>query len=112
MPELAVDPGDTRDKAIRFDRAQDGARLGVDLVDFAGAVLSDPKSPFSPGQARVAALGRRGDRGDNLARLRIDLLDPVVGKLPEVLAVKSCAGLGGDRDLADQRAALGIERDD
>src|SRR5262249_34531990 len=33
MPEFAVDPGNARDEAIGFNRAQDGAGLGVDLVD-------------------------------------------------------------------------------
>ena len=58
VPELAVHPGDAGDEAIRLDRAQDGAGLGVDLVDLAGAVLADPERPLGPGQARVAAVGR------------------------------------------------------
>src|SRR6266508_2547062 len=112
VPELAVHPGDAGDEAIRFDRAQDGAGLGVDLVDLAGAVLADPERPLGPGQVRVAAVGRRRDGGADLARARIDLLDPVVGELPEVFAVEGGAGVGGDGELADQRAAAGIEGDD
>src|SRR6266540_3096976 len=82
VPELAVHPGDAGDEAIRFDRAQDGAGLGVDLVDLAGAVLADPERPLGPGQARVAAVGGRWDGGDNLARARIDLLDLIIAELP------------------------------
>src|SRR6266581_1479768 len=43
MPEFAVDPRHSRDEAVRLDRAQDRARLGVDLVDLPVAVLSDPE---------------------------------------------------------------------
>src|SRR6185369_11277891 len=67
VPEFAVDPGDARDETIRFDRAQDGAGLGVNLVNLAGAVLSHPERPLGPGQARVAAVGRRRESGDHLA---------------------------------------------
>ena len=111
VPELAVHPRDARDEAIRFNSAQDGAGLGVDLVDLAGAVLSDPECPLGPGHARVAAVGGRRDGGDDLTRARIHLLDPVVAKLPQVLAVEGSARVGGDGEFADQRAALGIERD-
>jgi hypothetical protein len=31
MPQLAVDPGHTRDESIRFDCAYNGAGLGIDL---------------------------------------------------------------------------------
>jgi hypothetical protein len=80
--------------------------LGVDLVDLAGAVLADPERPLGPGQARVAAVGGRGNGSDDLARAWVDLLDAVVGELPQVLAVEGGAGVGGDVELADQRAAL------
>ena len=74
--------------------------------------LSDPERSLGPGQARVAAVGGRRDGGDDLARARVDLLDAVVGELPQELAVEGSAGVGGDGELADQRAALGIEGDD
>src|SRR3712207_8876924 len=54
--------------------------LGVDLADLAGAVLADPERPLGPGQARVAAVGGRRNSGDDLARARVDLLDPVVDR--------------------------------
>src|SRR5262245_57463756 len=44
MPELAIDPGNTGDEAVRLDGAPDGARLGVDLVDLALAVLPHPQA--------------------------------------------------------------------
>src|SRR6266404_4954433 len=96
----------------RFDRAQDRAGPGVDLVDLAGAILADPERPLGPGQAGVAAVGRGRNGGDDLARARIDLLDPVAGELPEVPAVEGGAGVGGDGELAHQPAANGIEGND
>src|SRR5262245_25823861 len=112
MPEFTVNPGNARDVTIRFDRAQDGTGLGVNLVNLAGAVFTHPKRPLGPGQARIAALRRRRDGGDNLARAWINFLNPVVGELPQVLAIEGSAGFGRDRKFADQRAALGIERHD
>src|SRR6266404_3471208 len=96
----------------RFDRAQDRAGPGVDLVDLAGAILADPERPLGPGQAGVAAVGRGRNGGDDLARARIDLLDPVAGELPEVPAVEGGAGVRGDGELAHQPAANGIEGND
>src|SRR5689334_12586554 len=64
VPQLAVDPGNTRDETIRFDRAQDGAGFGVNLAYFAGTVLAHPERPLRPRQSRVA-LRRRRDAGDN-----------------------------------------------
>src|SRR5262249_31968561 len=102
MPEVAGDPGNARDEASGFNTAQDRAGLGVDLVDLAGAILSNPKRPLGPGQARVAAVGRRRNGGYHLARARIHLLDPVIGELPQVLAIEGSAGLSRDGELADQ----------
>src|ERR1051326_6929764 len=101
VPELAVDPGNARDESIRFDGAEDGAGPGVNLVNLAGAVLSNPERPLGPRQARVATVCGRGDGGDDLPRARIDLLDPGVGDLPQVFAIEGSAGLGGDGDLAN-----------
>ena len=50
VPELAVDPGDARDEAVRFDRAQNRAGIGIDLVDLPFAILPDPQRPFGPRQ--------------------------------------------------------------
>src|SRR4029434_135926 len=109
VPELAVHPGDARNESIRFNRAKDGTGRGVDLVDLAGVVLSNPEGPFGPSQARVASVSGRQDSVYDVARARIDLLDRVAGELPQVFAVEGGAGLGGDSELADQRSAHGIE---
>ena len=58
VPQLAVDPGHAGDEAVGLDGAQDGAGLGIDLVDLAIAVLPDPQAALGPGEARVAAAGR------------------------------------------------------
>jgi hypothetical protein len=68
VPELAVHPRDTRDKAIGLQRSQDLARLGIDLVDAAVVILADPQRALGPGQSgAVTAPGRRrpalGDLG-------------------------------------------------
>jgi hypothetical protein len=76
------------------------------------ARYSPTQRPLGPGQARVAAVGRRRDRGDDLARARIDLLDPAIGELPQVSAVEGGAALGDHRELADHRAARGVEGDE
>src|SRR4030095_13544233 len=107
VPEFPVHPGDASNESVRLDRAQDRAGLGVDLVDLPGAVLADPERSLGPGQARVAAVGRRWDGGEHLARVWIHTLD-----LPEVLAVEGGAGLRGNAALPDQRAPVGFERDD
>src|SRR5918996_4824334 len=46
VPEFAVDKGNARNKAIRFNRAQDCSGHGVNLVNLAGAVLSHPERPL------------------------------------------------------------------
>src|SRR4030095_10483059 len=112
VPEFAVDPGNARDEPIRFDRAQDGAGLGFNLVNLAGAILSHPERPLGPSQARIAAVGWRRDGGDNLARAGVNFLNPVAGQLPQVPAIEGRARFRRDAEFADHRAALGIERDD
>src|SRR6266567_8351537 len=92
MPELSVDPGNPGDEAVGFDRAENGARLGIDLVDFAGPVMPNPERSFGPGETRVTAGSRRWDRGEHLACLWIDLVNATLNDLKEVLAVegRSC----------------------
>src|SRR5262245_56501495 len=46
VPQLAVHPGHTGDEAVRLDGAQDRPGVGVDLVDLAVAVLTDPQPAF------------------------------------------------------------------
>src|SRR5262245_43181766 len=50
VPQFAVDPRHASDETVRFDRALDGARLGIDLQDLAIAVLPDPQAALGPGE--------------------------------------------------------------
>ena len=55
MPEFAVDPTDAGDEAVRLDGAKHGPGLGIDLVDLAASVISDPERSLGPGKPRIAA---------------------------------------------------------
>ena len=88
VPELAIDPGDAGDEAIRLDGAEHGSGLGIDLMDPAGAVLADPERPVGPGEPRIPAVAGRRDRAEHLAGGRVDLLDHRLGDLEQVLAVE------------------------
>jgi hypothetical protein len=98
VPQLAVDPGDAGDEALRLDRAKDRPRLGIDLMDLAVAILPDPEGAFGPGESRIAAHARRRDGGEHAAGLRIDLLDAVLGKLEQVPAVEGRSRMRGDSE--------------
>src|SRR5579871_6351571 len=85
--------------------------LGIDLMDFAAAVLPYPARAFGPGKTGiVAAPAGRRDRRHDAAGVRIDLQDAIFGDLKEVLAVRGGPGIGADRDRADYSTALGVER--
>src|SRR5262249_54833848 len=99
VPELAVDPGDTCDEAIGFDRAKDRPRLGIDLVDLPLPILPHPQGAFGPRQPRATAAGRR-NRGEHTAALRIDLQDAIVGELKQMPAVERRACICGNLDRA------------
>jgi hypothetical protein len=45
VPQLSIDPSDTGDKAIGFDRAQYRSRLRIDLMNFSSTVLAYPQGP-------------------------------------------------------------------
>src|SRR5204863_6179101 len=40
VPKLALDPGDAGDEAVGLDGAKDRSCFGIDLMDFAGAMLA------------------------------------------------------------------------
>src|SRR5688500_1844815 len=42
VPQLAVDEAHAGHEAVRFDRAQHGARVRIDFQDLAVAILADP----------------------------------------------------------------------
>src|SRR5215510_6354802 len=109
VPELAVDPGDPGDDAVRLDGAKDRARLGIDLVDLAVPMLAHPERPFGPRQPRVTAAAGRRDRGHHTAGLRVDFLDAILGDLKQVLAVEGGSRMRGDIDRAHHRSARRIE---
>src|SRR5438552_2342554 len=77
MPEFPVDPRHSRDEAVRLDRAQDRARLGVDLVDLPVAVLPDPERALCPRHARVVTLAGRRKGGDDRSRRGVDFLNAI-----------------------------------
>src|SRR5512144_1705301 len=96
VPEIAIDPGDAGDEAVRFDRAKDRAGLRIDAMDLPLAIVPHPERSFGPGEARVAAAGGCRNRREHTAGPRVDLLDAILGDLVEVLAVEGRAGVSGD----------------
>src|SRR6185312_11346848 len=108
VPELAVEPGDAGDEAARFDGAENGAGIGIDLVDLARAILPDPERPFRPGEAGILAATRRRDGREHAAGRGIDLLDAVLGDLEQVPSVEGGAGMRRDIDRAHRLAARRI----
>ncbi len=109
MPELAVDPGDSCDEAVGFDGAQDRAGIGIDLEDLPVPVHAHPECSFSPREPGVTAAAGCRDRAQYAAGFGVDLLDPILGDLEEVLPVEGRPGVGRDIDRALQLAAGGIE---
>src|ERR1700676_1039185 len=110
VPELAVDPGDPGDEAVRLDGAKNRPCLGIDLMDLPVPILPHPERPFGPREPRVAAAAGRRDRGEHAAGLRIDLLDAILGDLKQVLAVERRSCMRGDLDRAHRLPARRIER--
>src|SRR6185369_10470528 len=110
MPEFTVYPRHAGDEAVRLDRAQDRARLGVDLVDLAVAMLADPERALGPGQARVVALAGCRKGRNYRSRRGVDFLNATVSELVEVAPVERGAGVGCDADGAHSLAARRVER--
>src|SRR5262245_47037162 len=81
VPELAVDPRHAGDEAVRLDGAHDRAGCGIDLVDFAIAVLPDPQTAFCPGESGITPVARRRNRRYYIAGRGIDLVDARFGDL-------------------------------
>src|SRR5229473_1069440 len=87
VPELAVDPGHAGDEALGLDGAQNGAGLGIDLMDLALAILPHPERPFGPGEPGVGAAAGRRDRRQHTTGRRIEGGQLVSGGNPDVLTV-------------------------
>jgi len=98
MPQLSIDPSDSGDEAVGFDGAKNCACFGVHLIDLSVPVMSDPESPFGPGEPRVAAGPRRRDGGEDPASLWVDLLNAILRDLKKVPAVKCGSCMRGDVD--------------
>src|SRR3984957_17783273 len=108
VPELAIDPSDSRDEAVGFDGAKNRPGGRIELMDFSVPILPHPQRPFSPRKPRAAAPGR-GNRAEHAAGVRINFLDTVARKLEQVMTVKSRSGMRRDIDRADRLPGLGIE---
>ena len=81
VPELSVNPGHSRDKAVGLDDPKNRAGLGIDLMDLAIPILTDPERSFRPRQPRVPATAGPRDGSEHFATLRINLLDAILGDL-------------------------------
>src|SRR5688500_4990386 len=79
-------------------------------MDLPVPILSDPERPFGPREPGVTAAAGRRDGGEHTPRLRIDLLDAILGELKEVLAVERGSCMCGDIDRAHHSPGRGIER--
>jgi hypothetical protein len=109
VPELAVDPGDTGNEAIRLDRAKNRPGLRINLMDLPVPILSDPERAFGPREPGVAAATGRRDCGEHASCSWIDLLDAILGELKQVLAVEGRARVCRDVDRANRFPVLWIE---
>src|SRR5262245_47722136 len=78
-------------------------------MDLAVAILTDPERPLCPRESRVATAAGRRDRGQHMPSLGIDLLNPILGKLIEVLAVERGSRMAGDVNRAHYLPAVRIE---
>ncbi|MNF72070.1 hypothetical protein D3C84_540360 [compost metagenome] len=112
MPQSPLDEGDTGDKAVGFNGAQDLAVSGVDLVNLAFLILPHPQRAFGPGQSRIAATTGGGNGRKDMSGPGIDFVDAVFGDLEQVLAIKGSAGMGGNVNRAQHLAAVRVQRID
>src|SRR5262249_34250259 len=109
VPQLALDPGHPGDEAVGLDRTKNRSRVGIDLMDLAVAIVSDPERPFGPREPRVATMTGRRDRVEHLASRRVDLLDAIVSQLKEMPSVERGSRVRGDVDRLEHCPACRIE---
>src|SRR5580700_10424174 len=98
MPELSINPGHSRDKAIGLDGAKNCPGVGIDLMNLSLTILPDPQRPFGPRQARITTAPGRRNGGEHLAGPGINFLDTILSDLKQVPAVESCSCMRGDID--------------
>src|ERR1700722_2156378 len=109
VPELAVNPRDTRDEAIGLDGPEHSPGFRIDLMDRPITVLADPERPFSPGEPRTPAMAGRRDRAEHLARPGIDLPDHGLGDLEQMRSVECRSRISSDLERIDNLSAVRIE---
>src|SRR5262245_39410521 len=109
MPELAVNPSDAGDEAVRFDRAKDRACLRIDLMGLAVTILPDPERSFRPREPGVTTGAWRRDGAEHAAGPQFDLLNAIFGELVQVLAIEGRASMRGNVDCAHGLPAGRIE---
>ena len=78
-------------------------------MDLPVPILTNPKRSFRPREAGVPAAARRRDRGHHTAGDWIDLLDPILGELKQVVAVERRSRMRGDIDRTHSFTARGIK---
>ena len=75
-------------------------------MNLTGSILSHPQRAFVPGKSGGAAAWR-WDGGKDAPRIRIDLVDLLLGDLEQVPAIKGSAGVSGEIDRAQCLARSG-----
>src|SRR5262245_5453604 len=109
VPELTIHPGNAGHEPSARDGAENRPGFRVDLMDFPLAILTHPERPFGPGKPGVSTAAGCRDCGNHPTGLRIDLLDAILGKLKQVLAVKGCSGMRRNINRAYQLPARRVE---
>src|SRR5262245_6370948 len=79
-------------------------------MDLPVAILPDPERAFCPCQPRVGAAAGCRDRGQDMASLRIDLLNAILGQLKQIPAIEGRSCMRGDINRTQHLSARRIER--
>jgi hypothetical protein len=109
VPEFSIDPGHASDEAVGFNRSKNRSCLRIDLMDLPVPILAHPERPFSPRQSGVATTAGRRNRRDDVTGLRINLLNAILVKLVQELAVEGRSGMCGNIERAQRLPARRIE---
>src|SRR5262245_54795559 len=95
VPEFSIVPGHPCYETAGFNCAENRPGFGIDLIDLPVLILRNPKRPFGPREPR-AIRTRHRDRCKHTTGLWIDLLDPIVGDLKQVLAIEGRSRMRSD----------------
>lgn len=85
------------------------ARLRIDLTDFPASYCPTQSAPLGPDEPRVSSTTGRRNRGEHLARLRIDFLDAILGDLVEMSTVERALRMRGEVDRTQNLPVRRIE---